>query len=137
MKVVTLFRPTKNPNGAGLLKGHIAHRDLSGSVRPICGGGPGGKNITAWDVDYLGLESVSCRRCIKRAAKFVERAKKKQCIYCGCSEEKACVVRGVPCHWAIKQPPVCSACSIPVSRNQTPTAGSSALSRSNLPPAAT
>jgi len=33
------------------------------------------------------------------------------CVGCGCTAEKACVVVGVPCHWADEHEPLCSACA--------------------------
>lgn len=32
------------------------------------------------------------------------------CIDCGCTDNRACVVGGVPCHWVSLRPPICSAC---------------------------
>jgi hypothetical protein len=31
------------------------------------------------------------------------------CLVCGCTDTRACVVAGVPCHWA--RPEICSACA--------------------------
>ena len=36
------------------------------------------------------------------------------CAKCGCTEEKACVIDGVPCHWKYKN--MCSACLKPKRR---------------------
>jgi hypothetical protein len=33
-----------------------------------------------------------------------------KCRVCGCTESRACVTEGVPCHWA--EPDLCSACAV-------------------------
>lgn len=39
----------------------------------------------------------------------------RSCRICGCTDDRACVTNGTPCHWA--QPGLCSAC-VPVARLQ-------------------
>ena len=34
------------------------------------------------------------------------------CVRCGCTDNNACVVKGVPRHWASEDPPICSACIV-------------------------
>jgi hypothetical protein len=117
MKMLALTRPA-NSDHRRKLKGHIAHRNGAG-VRPLCGGGRGGKAIHAWDADFMGIAAVTCKRCLQRAVRLVElareRAAKGQCIHCGCNDARACVTNGLPCHWVSTNPPICSACA-PASR---------------------
>ena len=37
--------------------------------------------------------------------------KEQKCRFCGCTDKKACVVDGIPCHWVF--PDICSACMKP------------------------
>lgn len=41
------------------------------------------------------------------STKAIRRGK---CHMCGCTENRACVVNGVPCHWANAAMTLCSAC---------------------------
>lgn len=37
-----------------------------------------------------------------------------ECKICGCTETTPCIENGVPCHWVLRSPPLCSSCVIEV-----------------------
>lgn len=39
-----------------------------------------------------------------------------RCRECGCTEDDACMVGGMPCHWA--EPDLCSACAYGADRDE-------------------
>jgi ParB/RepB/Spo0J family partition protein len=75
----------------------------SGSFEFLSGSGGSAK-------PWLQLGKVDLKK-IEAAAKARAKAgkgKKLKCIGCGCTEERACLLSGIPCSWKSIDPPICT-----------------------------
>lgn len=67
----TIIKVTANP----LLRHKVHSMDFkpNGGVRPLCGGGRGGRSVLAWNQHFGGLAAINCKRCRKMMVRILTK----------------------------------------------------------------